>query len=329
MRRFRSLVIIGIIAVTVGAVSVLFNCIDKPQSVAAEKEAEANKGRISYRDDLYDIYFADTEFGWAVGCWGKIFHTQNGGKSWSSQDSKTDSYLYSVHFSDRLNGWTVGNKGTILHTQDGGETWDRQQSDTEKHLFKVEFLNKSEGWAVGYWGTIVYTQDGGENWLDKSIKEDIAFNSLSIVGRHCWVVGEFGKIYHTDNKGESWEKQLSGVGEDVSLFGVDFVSLSEGWAVGIGGTVLHTLDGGKTWKQISDPNISTETFFDVVASDKGVFVVGGSGTIIEVIEPSGDSSPFRKIVPDTTVYSSLSGVCGCGESIWVVGYHGTIFKFGT
>jgi len=329
MLRFRSLIIVGVIAVTFSAVTVFYNCIDTPQAAAADKKAELNKERICYRDDLYDIDFADTEFGWAVGCWGKIVHTQNGGKSWSPQDSKTDSYLYSVNFTDRLNGWIVGNYGTILHTQDGGATWEPQQSGKEKHLFAVEFLNKSEGWAAGYWGTIVYTQDGGANWLDKSIKEDIAFNSLSLVGRHCWVVGEFGNIYHTDNNGETWEKQLSGVGEDVVLFDVDFASLTEGWAVGLGGTVLHTQDGGKTWIKISDSNGFTETFFDVVATDKGVFVVGGSGIIIEIIENSGESSPFKKIVPDTAAYSSLSGVCGCGESVWVVGDHGTIFKFGT
>ncbi|MFH1974839.1 MAG: YCF48-related protein [Pseudomonadota bacterium] len=329
MLRFRSLIIVGIIAVTVGAVTVLYNCIDKLQAAATEKKADLNgRGHITYRDDLYDIDFADTDYGWAVGCWGKIVHTQNGGKSWSRQDSKTDSYLYSVNFTDRLNGWAVGNYGIILHTQDGGETWERQQSGTEKHLFKVEFLNKSEGWAVGYWGTILYTQDGGENWLDKSIKKDIAFNGLSLVGGHCWVVGEFANIYHTDNKGDSWEKQLSGVEEDVALYGVDFVSLTEGWAVGLGGTVLHTKDGGKTWKQISDPNGFTETYFDVVASDKGVFVCGGSGTIVEIVG-NGENSSFRKIIPDTAVYTNLSGICVSGQSIWVVGSHGTVFKFGT
>jgi len=205
----------------------------------------------------------------------------------------------------------------------------RQQSGTEKHLFKVEFLNKSEGWAAGYWGRVLYTNDGGKSWLDKSIKKDIAFNSLSVVGKHCWIVGEFGSIYHTDNNGETWEKQMSGVEEDVTFFDVDFASLNEGWAVGLGGTVLHTQDGGKTWKEISDSNGFEETFFDVVANDKGVFVVGGSGVIIEIIKNAGETSPFKKIVPDTAVYSSLTGVCGGGQSVWVVGYHGTIFKFGT
>jgi len=329
MLRFRSLVIVGILAVAVGAVTVLFNFIDMPQAAIAEEEAELNgRGPITYRDDLYDIDFADTDFGWAVGGWGKIFHTQNGGKRWSPQDSKTDNYLYSVNFTDRLNGWIVGNYGTILHTQDGGVTWERQQSGTEKHLFKVEFLNKSEGWAVGYWGKIVYTQDGGENWLDKSIKKDIAFNSLALVGPHCWVVGEFGNIYHTDNKGESWEQQPSGVEEDVTFYDVDFASLSEGWAVGLGGTVIHTQDGGKTWNKISDSNGITDTYFDIVVSKKGIVVVGGSGTIVEIVANAGESSSFRKIVPDTSVYSSLTSVCESGQSVWVVGYHGTIFKFG-
>jgi photosystem II stability/assembly factor-like uncharacterized protein len=327
MHKFRGLFFVVVILLMLGAAGI-YGSTDNPQHESSKIETEL-KGRdhITYRDDLYDIDFADADYGWTIGCWGRIFHTKDGGKNWYPQNSKVDNYLYSVSFTDRLNGWIVGNYGTILHTKDGGEIWESQKSGTEKHLFEVEFLNKSEGWAVGYWGLILFTSDGGKTWQDKSIKEDIAFNSLSLLGEHCWVVGEFGAVYHTTDKGEHWEKQNSGVGEDVSFFGVDFSNSSEGWAVGLEGTVISTKDGGKTWLQVSDTNGFKDSIFDILVTDKGVFGVGGRGSIIEIIANPGDGSPFKKIVPDTVVFSSLAGACIAGESIWTVGYHGTILKF--
>jgi len=331
MQKSRSLIVVGVIVVMTGVVCAFFSPGGKSQSFAAKNEGKLKgEEHITYQDGLYGIDFFDAEIGWTVGSWGAIFHTEDGGKSWSRQDSNTDKYLYSVNFVNRLNGWIVGNYGIILHTQDGGETWEPQQSGTQKHLFKVKFLNEYEGWAIGYWGAVLYTQDGGKNWLDKSIKEDIAFASIALVGQHCWVVGEFGTIFHTDNKGENWEKQLSGVGENIFLYGVDFATLAEGWAVGLGGTVLRTQDGGKTWQKLSHENNFSNTLFDAVIRDNSLIAVGERGAIIEIIETSGESSlyQFRKIIPDPITYSSLSCLSLAGQSLWVVGRNGTILRLG-
>jgi len=329
MKKFRYLIIVGIIVATACGVTAFYNFINKPQSQASELAAQQKgKSDITYRDDLYDIDFADAQLGWAVGGWGRVFHTKDGGKNWASQNTKTQKYLFSVDFTDQLNGWIVGNYGTILHTSDGGMTWEAQQSGTDKHLFKVAFINEDEGWAVGYWGAILHTLDGGKTWWNKSIDKDLAFNDLSVSDGQCWVVGEFGSIYHTADKGEHWEKQPAGVEEDVTLFGIDFVNSLQGWAVGLGGTVLHTQDGGKVWKQIKESNGFKEAYFDVASVGTGAYAVGGSGTIVEIASVTNENGRIKKITPKTPVFSSLSGACGIGKDIWVVGYHGTIFKFG-
>ncbi|MBW2370188.1 MAG: hypothetical protein JRH15_20145, partial [Deltaproteobacteria bacterium] len=255
-----------------------------------------------------------------------IFNTTDGGKNWSLQNTGTDSYLYSVSFTDKDNGWAVGEYGIILQTKDGGKTWSPQQSGTEKHLYKVKFIDASEGWAVGYWGVIIYTVDGGKTWQDRSIAEDLAFNSLAIVGDQCWVVGEFGAIYHTKNKGQNWEKLPTGVGEDVSIFGIVFTSLAEGWAVGLEGTVLRAQDGGMTWRPINSTNDISATLFDVVARDKAIFAVGGRGTIVEIIQNSNETTSLRKILPETPVYNVLSGMCSIGQRVWAVGSHGSLLE---
>jgi photosystem II stability/assembly factor-like uncharacterized protein len=74
---------------------------------------------------LTAVTFVDDKFGWAVGHWGAILHTEDGGETWTRQrlDTTTDRPLFSVHFIDRNNGVAVGLWSLLLTTQDGGKNW--------------------------------------------------------------------------------------------------------------------------------------------------------------------------------------------------------------
>jgi len=71
-------------------------------------------------NNLHDVFFPFSNIGWAVGDYGTILYSDNGGASWVLQNSGTKNPLYSVYFTDAYNGWVVGLYGTILHTTDGG-----------------------------------------------------------------------------------------------------------------------------------------------------------------------------------------------------------------
>jgi photosystem II stability/assembly factor-like uncharacterized protein len=60
--------------------------------------------------------------GWAVGRFGTIIYTDNGGVTWSSQNSPAVNTLFDVDFSDTLHGLACGD-GVILWTTDGGQNW--------------------------------------------------------------------------------------------------------------------------------------------------------------------------------------------------------------
>ena len=96
--------------------------------------------------------------GWAVGLFGTVLHTVNGGKTWkpsklSRQLSKLDEseniWLDAVYFVSSDIGWVVGINGRIFHTDDGGKTWVRQESYTQNFLDDVFFISETEGWSVG------------------------------------------------------------------------------------------------------------------------------------------------------------------------------------
>ena len=69
---------------------------------------------------LEAVTFSDAAHGWAVGAYGTILATTDGGAIWSAQNSGTTERLYGVAFSDATHGWAVGWNGTILATTDGG-----------------------------------------------------------------------------------------------------------------------------------------------------------------------------------------------------------------
>jgi hypothetical protein len=122
------------------------------------------------RDNQYhfrDVFFTDAEMGFVVGQdlsvdhKAVIFHTTDGGDSWTLQTFGNDETLSGVCFANSDEGWAVGGAGTeaiILHTGDGGNKWDYQDAGSTGALTKVCFVDNEFGWAVGYDGTIVHTE---------------------------------------------------------------------------------------------------------------------------------------------------------------------------
>ena len=154
---------------------------------------------------------------WAVGSPGAILHTENGGDSWSSQNSGTTSDLRDVYFVDANIGWCVGADGTVLHTTDGGSHWNPQVSGTGAELMGVCFHDADTGWIAGTEWTLVQPV-----------------------------------ILKTEDGGLTWQQQNPGTGSDTaSLSDIDFVDAYHGWAAGTliaggheHGEMLHTENGG-------------------------------------------------------------------------------------
>ena len=72
---------------------------------------------ISLKENLFGVDFADEQNGWAVGYYGKILHTADGGKTWTDQANGAKKVLSDVDFVDANTGWVVGYGPTILYTE--------------------------------------------------------------------------------------------------------------------------------------------------------------------------------------------------------------------
>ncbi len=304
------------------------------------------------RDHLYGVKALSATEAWAVGNYGAIYHTTNGGKTWEARDSSTKNPLFSVDFADAEHGWAVGKSGEILGTADGGKTWVRQKSpiDAAKHLFKVRVADPRTVWAVGEWGAIAVTTDRGATWQDRSLptltilageqpdrQEHVVLEDVVLYDvvwpdpQHGYILGEFATVLATSDGGATWLKRK--VPTDKTIFGAAFTDSNDGWLVGIDGLVLHTADAGQTWTvQHGNPEPATidELAFNDALKNPGMYsiavrgktgvVVGDTGTVL--VSSDGGQTWTRRVLPDRERYTWMRDVSLVGDRGVLVGAKG-------
>src|SRR6187402_2479303 len=80
---------------------------------------------VPTRTMLTAVYFADAEYGWAVGHDETILNTLDGGETWTRSHFAPESQqpLLDLWFANRISGIAVGAYGAYFTTNDGGRNW--------------------------------------------------------------------------------------------------------------------------------------------------------------------------------------------------------------
>jgi photosystem II stability/assembly factor-like uncharacterized protein len=171
---------------------------------------------------LYDVQFADPRSGWIVGEFGGIYHTADGGQTWTAQQRTL-----------------IGGEG-IFATLD------------LPTFFGLSFTGGMHGIVAGLQSKVARTRDGGTSWRFEPFEPTAAaadplYQPFQFADTTAWVVGAGGALYHQPSVGEPWQRV--GLGRDVTtwLRGVHFLDKNDGWVVGGSGVILHTTDGGRSW----------------------------------------------------------------------------------
>ncbi|MCH2181040.1 MAG: hypothetical protein MK108_03460 [Mariniblastus sp.] len=251
---------------------------------------------------IHDIFFIDSQNGWAVGEQGLILRTTDGGRNWlqlgqvgldpgdrsllsklnrlqpvteSDQQNPIRCRWNSIHFVDPMNGWITGSytvpymgrsRAIVMKSKDGGASWLPMQGVVLPQISRLNFQSRNDGWAVGQAGNLYKTG-----------------------------------IFYTRNGGQSWSTEgatkLPGWSDAEGLGGTDLVTVSQsgklgvvrnhqyeasvilspetprirtvrmldeknGWAAGDNGVLLRTRDGAASWRPVDTSAIAEMQGFD-------------------------------------------------------------------
>ena len=111
--------------------------------------------------DYWAINMIDDLNGWIVGPVNQMLKTTNGGITWETRPSGSNTKLNDIFFVDASTGWAVGDNGVIIRYQPATDSWWTQNSGSTRSLFNAGFTASGYGVAVGELGTILLTYNGG------------------------------------------------------------------------------------------------------------------------------------------------------------------------
>jgi photosystem II stability/assembly factor-like uncharacterized protein len=249
-----------------------------------QQTLKEREGSDLFQDrDLYSIRFApDGKSGWIVGEEGTVLHTDDGGETWSRQDSGTNKNLLKICAADGQTALAVGADGAIVRTTDGGSHWKSATSPKMITLFDVALPEKNVGWIAGEFSTILATTDGGQTWTLASGGNtgDFTVGPFFTVAftdpQHGTAAGLSGEISVTSDGGKTWQAQK--LPDQVASYVVTEDSASKKlWTGGNGGKMFVQSPGGQ-WQEA--PRATFQDLTDIAfAGNQGV-AVGLNGTIL-------------------------------------------------
>jgi photosystem II stability/assembly factor-like uncharacterized protein len=283
---------------------------------AADEVADLVPPPIQWRDQFLGVAAPAPGVIWMAGSGGKVVRSEDGGQSWSIQETGVTENLQGIDAWDPDRAIAVGNDGVVLVTADGGDSWTRVEaprSEIANKLIRVRCADGGEAWAVGVMGTILHSEDWGASWQRRAEEVDVAWNDIAFADeQNLWVVGEFGSMMHSPDAGATWQEVEPA--SERSLMGLSFRDARTAVAVGLDGLVLRTLDAGLSWTPV-DAGTPLH-LFDVVWDGAEWIAVGGMGVVVTGSE-NGDSWRAQRLSERDLAWHTA--LVPTGDGVYVAG----------
>lgn len=196
-----------------------------------------------------DIYFHDERNGYAVGTFGMIIQTFDGGESWSSPApliENPDAYHYTTIKPIVNILFLIGEKGFVSRSSNNGKSWKHLKTPYNGTFFDITG-DENSIMLVGLRGNALLSSDRGENWIPVETGVKTTLSSAQILSDGRILVSRYAKSLMISNLTRtSLSKLPLSAGKAVSSFVLgrddDFLI-----TVGIGGIT-----------RIVDPNFTAE-----------------------------------------------------------------------
>lgn len=227
---------------------------------------------------LTGVSFADERHGWAVGHWGVILATLDGGETWRVQrkDVQADRPLFAVHFFDARNGLAVGLWSIVLVTSDGGANWRSVElvppegaKKADLNLLGLFADDQGRVYAAAERGMVLRSGDRGASWSYANTGYKGSFwTGLALPGGVLLAGGLRGSLYRSADGGRTWSHIDTGSKSSLTAMAMRG---QEVVAVGLDGLVLRSSDNGATFTGTVRPDHAALTSVAMPANGQAVY----------------------------------------------------------
>ena len=199
---------------------------------------------------ITDIKFSDQEHGYAVGSGGNILLTQDGGKTWSTQNQGYP-FFYTCDFTDDENGYASSGKG-FFKTTDGGNSWQYADGSDSLAILDMDFKNADDGIFYGFRDNYFHVKNGATKI--ERIELPVNFMSLSeaiVEGDSLFISGTTlapsgNVLLKSGDRGKNW--QVLPIHEEDNFI-VELNRIGSKFYLGTTQSILQS-GNGANWQQV-------------------------------------------------------------------------------
>ncbi len=174
---------------------------------AVEDAEEALKGGPN--DPFLDVHFSDVNNGYAVGAYGMLYHTTDGGLKWQLQAGNIDNvdryHYYSVATDADGSVYLSGETGILYRSDDGGEQWQTLPTPYDGSLFGITVAADQSILTYGLRGNIFRSEDQGNSWQTVPHDSEASlYGGTRLASDHIILVGAAGTMLESHDNGQTF-----------------------------------------------------------------------------------------------------------------------------
>lgn len=166
---------------------------------------------------LFDLMFIDAERGFAVGAFGLLLATTDGGKTWQPASDRSDNersfHLYAIQ-GEGGRPYIAGEQGVLLRLDEAGQRFVRVETPYKGSYFGLATAGEAV-LAYGLRGNAFLSSDAGASWRKLETGTDANLVGAALQAEGLWLATQGGDILAGTPAAETLTVSASAPGPDL------------------------------------------------------------------------------------------------------------------